>query len=128
MISRSNLLSLINLPTALHSAPFPASLIKLDNGLTLIHQYTPAMPVAAVDVWVDAGSIAEPDHWSGMAHFLEHMIFKGTDRLPPGAFDWAIENYGGVTNAATSHDSLIFSLPLPRSTWKPRCPICLSYC
>lgn len=92
------------MPTALHSAQLPASLIKLDNGLTLIHQYTPAMPAAAVDVWVDAGSIAEPDHWSGMAHFLEHMIFKGTDRLPPGAFDWAIENYGGVTNAATSHD------------------------
>jgi predicted Zn-dependent peptidase len=78
--------------------------VHLDNGLTLIHQYTPAMPVAAVDVWVKAGAIAEPDEWAGMAHFLEHMIFKGTDRLPPGAFDWAIENYGGMTNAATSYD------------------------
>jgi len=39
-----------------------------------------------------------------MAHFLEHMIFKGTDRQPPGAFDQLIENRGGVTNAATSHD------------------------
>lgn len=78
--------------------------IQLDNGLTLIHQYTPAMPVAAVDVWVRAGAIAEPDEWMGMAHFLEHMIFKGTDQLPPGAFDWAIENYGGMTNAATSYD------------------------
>ena len=46
----------------------------------------------------------EPDPWSGMAHFLEHMIFKGTEQLPPGAFDWAIESCGGVTNAATSHD------------------------
>lgn len=104
MISGSNLLSLLNLPTALHLSQFPANLVKLDNGLTIIHQHTPATPVAAVDVWVKAGSIVEPDQWSGMAHFLEHMIFKGTDRLPPGAFDWAIENYGGVTNAATSYD------------------------
>lgn len=46
----------------------------------------------------------EPEPWAGMAHFLEHMIFKGTDRLPPGQFDQVIENRGGVTNAATSHD------------------------
>jgi predicted Zn-dependent peptidase len=39
-----------------------------------------------------------------MAHFLEHMIFKGTDDFPPGYFDQVIENRGGVTNAATSHD------------------------
>ncbi|NEQ27749.1 MAG: insulinase family protein, partial [Microcoleus sp. SIO2G3] len=51
-----------------------------------------------------AGAIAEPEDWAGMAHFLEHMIFKGSDRLPPGAFDQLIENRGGVTNAATSHD------------------------
>lgn len=88
----------------LDCSTFPASRIQLDNGLTVIHQYTPAMPVAAVDVWVKAGAIAEPDGWCGMAHFLEHMIFKGTDRLPPGAFDWAIEYRGGMTNAATSHD------------------------
>jgi predicted Zn-dependent peptidase len=39
-----------------------------------------------------------------MAHFLEHMIFKGTDKIPPGLFDEVIENRGGMTNAATSHD------------------------
>lgn len=61
-------------------------------------------PVVTVDVWVRAGAIAEPDAWAGMAHFLEHMVFKGTDSLPPGAFDYLIENQGGVTNAATSHD------------------------
>ncbi|MBW4692946.1 MAG: insulinase family protein [Lyngbya sp. HA4199-MV5] len=76
----------------------------LCNGLTLIHQRTPGTPVAAVDIWVRAGAIAEPDEWSGMAHFLEHMIFKGTERLAPGAFDLAIERRGGITNAATSYD------------------------
>ncbi len=72
--------------------------------MTLIHQSVPITGVAAVDVWVKAGAIVEPVEWSGMAHFLEHMIFKGTDRLPPGSFDQVIENRGGVTNAATSHD------------------------
>jgi len=83
---------------------FPAHEYRLANGLTLIHQRVPASPAVVVDVWVRAGSIAEPDAWSGMAHFLEHMIFKGTDRLPPGRFDQIIENRGGLTNAATSHD------------------------
>ncbi len=83
---------------------FPADIIRLDNGLTVIHQYLPATPVAVVDVWVKAGAIAEPDVWSGMAHFLEHMIFKGTEQIAPGVFDQIIENCGGMTNAATSHD------------------------
>ncbi len=52
----------------------------------------------------------EPDQWSGMAHFLEHMIFKGTDRVAPGEFDYLIENCGGITNAATSHDYAHFFL------------------
>ncbi|MGA7934890.1 MAG: pitrilysin family protein [Kovacikia sp.] len=78
--------------------------MRLDNGLTIIHQQISATPVVAVDVWVKAGAISEPNEWSGMAHFLEHMIFKGTERLCPGAFDLAIESRGGITNAATGHD------------------------
>ena len=89
------------LPTV---SEFPADVFRLENGLTVIHQYVPATPVAVVDVWVRAGATREPDHWSGMAHFLEHMIFKGTDQIPPGLFDQIVENWGGVTNAATSHD------------------------
>lgn len=97
-------MNLANLSKAPVSLQFPATVMRLDNGLTVIHQQTPATPVVAVDVWVNAGAIAEPDEWSGMAHFLEHMIFKGTEVLPPGVFDLVIESRGGVTNAATSHD------------------------
>ncbi len=97
-------MSLLDLSPVQSPPQFPANLLVLENGLTVIHQYTPATPVAAVDVWVNAGAIAEPDEWSGMAHFLEHMIFKGTERLAPGAFDLAIEGRGGMTNAATSYD------------------------
>ncbi len=64
----------------------------------------PATPVVVVDVWVRAGAGVEPPQWSGIAHFLEHMVFKGTEYLPPGMFDYAIENRGGSSNAATSYD------------------------
>lgn len=47
-----------------------------------------------------------------MAHFLEHMVFKGTDQLLPGAFDQEIERRGGFTNAATSHDYAHFFITL----------------
>ena len=83
---------------------FPANRYQLDNGLTVIHQEVAAAPAVIVDVWVKAGATAEPETWSGMAHFLEHMIFKGTDRLLPGQFDQIVENRGGLTNAATSYD------------------------
>lgn len=86
--------------------------MRLENGLTVIHQEIKATPVVVADVWVKAGAIAEPADWSGMAHFLEHMIFKGTDRLPPGMFDSAIESRGGMTNAATSHDYAHFFLAI----------------
>ena len=80
-----------------------AAAISLPNGLQVIHQEM-ATPAVVVDVWVNAGAGKEPAEWAGMAHFLEHMVFKGTQRLKPGEFDWAIESQGGMTNASTSHD------------------------
>ncbi|NJL09966.1 MAG: insulinase family protein [Calothrix sp. SM1_7_51] len=87
-----------------------ASVYRLDNGLTFIHQAMSATPVVVADVWVGAGASREPKSWYGMAHFLEHMIFKGTAKLPPGMFDQTIENSGGVSNAATSYDYAHYSL------------------
>lgn len=72
----------------------------------------PATPVAVADVWVNAGAALELPEWMGMAHFLEHMIFKGTEYLPPGMFDYAIETRGGLSNAATSHDYAHFYMTL----------------
>ncbi len=95
---------------------FPAHVFRLDNGLTLIHQYLDGNPAAVADVWIRAGASAEPESWCGMAHFLEHMIFKGTKRTPPGVFDWIIENTGGMANAATSHDYTHFFLTTAASS------------
>jgi predicted Zn-dependent peptidase len=88
----------------------PVNVFALPNGLTFIHQYLPTTPVVAADVWIKAGASTEPEEWSGMAHFLEHMIFKGTKNILPGEFDCLVENTGGFTNAATSHDYTHFFL------------------
>lgn len=75
----------------------------LPNGLTIVVEQ---MPVEAVNLnlWVNVGSAMESDAINGMAHFLEHMIFKGTERLASGEFERRIEECGAVTNAATSQD------------------------
>ena len=79
------------------------TLHKLPNGLTIIAEQ---MPVEAVNLnlWIKVGSAVESDAINGMAHFLEHMIFKGTERLASGEFERRIEERGAVTNAATSQD------------------------
>jgi zinc protease len=75
----------------------------LPNGLTIIAEQ---MPVEAVNlnIWLNVGSCQEADTINGMAHFLEHMVFKGTPRLVAGEFERLVEERGAVTNAATSHD------------------------
>lgn len=98
------------LTESLYQTQFFARTFQLSNGLTIIHQHIPTTPVVVADIWVNAGAIAEPDAWSGMAHFLEHMIFKGSPNVMVGEFDWLIESTGGVANAATSYDYAHFYL------------------
>ena len=76
---------------------------QLANGLTIIAEQ---MPVEAVNlnIWLNVGSTRENDDINGMAHFLEHMVFKGTPNLKIGEFERLIEERGAVTNAATSQD------------------------
>ena len=76
---------------------------QLSNGMTIIAEQ---LPVDAINfnLWLNVGSVLESNEINGMAHFLEHMIFKGTDRLKSGEFEQRIESRGAVTNAATSQD------------------------
>lgn len=102
---------------------FPAKIIELDRGLTLIYQHMPATPVVVADVWVKAGVRAEPKEWIGMAHFLEHAIFKGSHRVGVGEFDRAIEYNGGTSNAATSYDYAHFYLTTAAPYLKDTLPL-----
>jgi zinc protease len=61
-------------------------------------------PVVVQMVWYKVGSADEPRRKSGIAHFLEHLMFKGTDELGPGEFSAIVEAQGGSDNAFTSWD------------------------
>ena len=78
----------------------------LPNGVRCVAAEMPEAPLTCLDLWCRAGSFTEAAGEEGMAHFLEHMVFKGSDRLEAGAFDRAIEALGGSSNAAVSYTHL----------------------
>lgn len=84
----------------------------LDNGLRVIVQQNNSAPVVALQMWVDVGSADDPAGREGMAHALEHMIFKGTQRRGEGQIAREIEGAGGTINAWTSHDQTVFHVVL----------------
>lgn len=83
---------------------FGTALHTLPNGLTVARIPRPDSPVAVQMLWVKAGGTQDPAGRSGTAHFLEHMMFKGTPTLPSGGFSRAIARIGGADNAFTSAD------------------------
>ncbi|WP_296751943.1 pitrilysin family protein [Thiobacillus sp.] len=78
--------------------------VTLDNGLRVIVQEDHRAPVMVSQVWYRAGSLDEFNGTTGVAHVLEHMMFKGTQTVPPGEFSKRIAAAGGRENAFTSRD------------------------
>lgn len=76
----------------------------LENGLEVVVIEDHRAPVVVQMIWYRAGAADEPAGKSGIAHFLEHLMFKGTDTIPPNAFSAMIEAQGGDDNAFTSWD------------------------
>lgn len=85
---------------------------QLDNGLTVLLHVSRAAPVVAFQAWVGAGSADETDAEAGLAHFHEHMLFKGTARRGVGEIAQAVEAAGGDINAWTSFDETVYHLVL----------------
>ena len=85
----------------------------LSNGMTLIVQPDRRAPTVAHMVWVRVGSMDEVDGTSGVAHALEHMMFKGTPDLKPGEFSRRIAALGGRDNAFTSRDATAYHQQVP---------------
>ena len=86
---------------------------KLPNGQTLVVQEVRNNPIVTIDTWVRTGSVNETDANSGVAHFLEHLFFKGTKKHPVGEFDRILESKGAVVNAATSKDFTHYYITIP---------------
>ncbi|MFV0679193.1 M16 family metallopeptidase [Ottowia sp.] len=76
----------------------------LPNGLTVIVKPDHRAPTAVHMLWVRVGAMDEVSGLSGVAHVLEHMMFKGTDKLKPGEFSRRVAALGGRENAFTSYD------------------------
>jgi zinc protease len=77
---------------------------KLANGLQIVVIPDHRAPVVNQMIWYKVGAADEPRGSSGIAHFLEHLMFKGTEEIPPGQFSKIIARNGGEDNAFTNHD------------------------
>ncbi|MBN2630479.1 MAG: insulinase family protein [Rhodobacteraceae bacterium] len=101
------MLRLIGLLAVLAAAPAVAddvSTFQLGNGMEVVVIEDHRAPVVTHMVWYRTGSADELPGRSGIAHFLEHLMFKGTDDLEPGEFSATVEAQGGSDNAFTSYD------------------------
>ncbi len=87
---------------------------RLPNGLAVLVKEVHAAPVASFWVWYRVGSRNERLGVTGISHWVEHMLFKGTARFPKGAAEKGIARHGGVFNGATSYDFTTFFATLPR--------------
>ncbi len=85
--------------------PIPASeTFELDNGLFVVVLPSARAPIVTQMLWYKVGSADEPPGKSGIAHFFEHLMFKGTPSVPAGEFSKIISRVGGQDNAFTSYD------------------------
>jgi len=86
---------------------------KLDSGLRILVEEVPQSRSVTVGVWINVGSRDDPDHGAGLAHFLEHIIFKGTRTRSALQISQEIDSVGGFLDAATSKEATCFYADVP---------------
>ena len=100
----------IALATGAHANPYETTLA---NGMKVIVKEDRRAPSAVHMVWYRSGAMDEPDGVSGVAHVLEHMMFKGTAEVGPGEFNRRVAAVGGRDNAFTSRDYTAYFQQVP---------------
>lgn len=91
----------------------------LSNGLTLLHRPDYSSDVVSVQVWVKTGSIHEGDLvGSGLSHYLEHLLFKGTDRRDGKSISREVHALGGGINAYTTFDRTVYYIDAPAAAFE----------
>lgn len=92
---------------------------NLDNGIRYIIKPDHQAPVVSVQIWIHSGSIHEEQYLGGgIAHAVEHMIFKGSTNLAPGDVSRIISDAGGNVNAYTTFDRTVYFTDLPAREWE----------
>ncbi len=102
----------IHIPPTHTSAPVES--FRLGNGLEVVVVPDHRAPVVTHMVWYRNGSADDPAGKSGIAHFLEHLMFKGTARWPAGEFSKIVAGFGGQENAFTSYDYTAYFQRVPK--------------
>jgi len=80
----------------------------LDNGVRIVTQHVDRMHTVTLGIWVANGTRHEDPHDNGVAHFIEHMLFKGTDRRTAHQISREIDSMGGILNAFTGHEYVCY--------------------
>ncbi len=95
---------------------------RLSNGLRVVTVHRPHLNRAVVSAVIGVGSRHETAASNGISHFLEHMLFRGTERRPTAAaFNHGVESLGGSLNAATHADYTVFDLTVPPEALEAGC-------
>lgn len=92
--------------------------VRLDNGFRAYLVERRELPLVATVLWYRVGSRDERTGETGLAHFLEHMMFKGTDRYAKGQIDLLTAKLGGSNNAFTDHDGTAYHFSLASDRWE----------
>jgi len=93
---------------------FNSQSFALENGLNVIVIPNHRAPVVTHVIWYKVGGADEPKGKSGITHFLEHLMFKGTEAFPGGIFSANVRKFGGNDNAFTSHDYTAYYQNVPK--------------
>ena len=91
---------------------------SFDNGLQTIFEKREHTGVVAAQIWVKVGSKYEDKKIAGITHFIEHLIFKGTEKLKGNIFATRIESLGGTVNAFTSYDNTVYHIIIPKKAFE----------
>ena len=106
--------------TASEHLPDPLKLdvqsFKLDNGLTVLVLEDHRLPIYALYSFYKVGGKDERKGITGASHFLEHLMFKGTEKMSASKFDYLVEGNGGTSNAYTTNDFTVYHENMPTST------------
>ncbi len=90
----------------------------LENGLVVVASRRPDAPLVATTLLYRVGSLHETAGKTGLAHLMEHMMFRGTSSHPQGEIDAATGRLGGINNALTTTDYTAFYFVLPAEHWR----------
>lgn len=91
---------------------------RLENGLRVVVTEDHSVPIVTTMLWYGVGSRQEPSGATGIAHFLEHMMFRGTHTRPDGSIDQLTTANGGHNNAFTSYDHTAYFFSFSSDRWR----------